>query len=463
VTAGGDRQDAYFRDYPSSAMGASVLDFLLRDVDYGEDFVRGVTWQLDEFERTAGTLGVETWMHHTGDGWPLNGIGVDPDAAMGRWPDPMAAAMGQLGRHPGLGLEFFTADEGRYEQYFSERDWSRDGFEGISRAALGIGTDAENLAQSGRDTGMFVSEFFDRISKNPEFTPEHAAAASEPIGDLLKHYMPAVQSAVGHGASDDILPAQLKPLDDQPYLPFVEFYPELDQGDLLKLMNVALSSEEGVARVAEGIAGYRQTVLEGFTQAYGSVDAPGARDELTRVLSDSASLEGYTQRRVGEAAIAGAVSKDQQVAAFTKLVSEAAGLVPVPFSSEVGEIAGQAGTKLWNTAWGHVQKLPTDHITETFASNAAAEVQTQRGAAESSERNMVINSYLSMVQAGVLDVPAEHLDVWAPGGELVSLGTIAPEDLQYYRGQVDLAMKGSVDPKYLELIYESEFQRWFEK
>ncbi len=76
---------------------------------------------------------------------------------------------------------------------------------------------------------------------------------------------------------------------------------------------------------------------------------------------------------------------------------------------------------------------------------------------------MVINSYLSMVQAGVLDVPAEHLDVWAPGGELVSLATIAPEDLPYYRGQVDLAMKGSVDPKYLELIYESEVQRWFEK
>lgn len=461
VTAGGDRQDAYFRDYPSSAMGASVLDFLLRDVDYGEDFVRGVTWQLDEFERTAGTLGVETWMHHTGDGWPLNGIGVDPDAAMGRWPDPMAAAMGQLGRHPGLGLEFFTEDEGRYERYFSERDWSRDGFEGISRAALGIGTDAENLAQSGRDTGMFVSEFFDRISKNPEFTPEHAAAASEPIGDLLKHYMPAVQSAVGDGVSNDSFPAQLKELKDPPYLPFVEFYPELDQGDLLKLMDVALSSEVGLARVAEGIAGYRQTVLEGFTQAYGSLEEPGAQDALRRVLGDAASLEGYTQQRVGEAAIAGAVSKDQQVAAFTKLVSEAAGLVPVPFSSEVGEIAGDIGTKLWNTAWGHVQKLPTDHITETFASNAAAEVQTQRGAAEFSQRNMVINSYLSMVHAGVLDVPADRLDVWAPDGELVSLGTIAPGDLQYYRGQIDVVMQGAVDPRYLELIYESEFQQWF--
>jgi hypothetical protein len=463
VTAGNDQQDAYFRDYPSTAMGASVLDFLLRDGDYGEEFVRGVVWELDEFERTAGTLGVQTWMHHTGDGWPLNGIGVDPGQVMGRWPDPMAAAMGQLGQHPGLGLEFFTEDEGRYEQYFSARDWSRDGFEGISRAALGIGTDAENLAQSGRDTGMFVSEFFDRISKNPEFTPEHAAAASEPIGDLLKHYMPAVQSAVGHGASGDLLPAQLKPLDDQPYLPFVEFYPELDQGDLLKLMNVALSSEEGVARVAEGIAGYRQTVLQGFTQAFDSLDADGAAQELGRLLGDSASLEGYVQRRVGEAAIAGAVSQDQQVAAFTKLVSEAAGLVPVPFSAEVGEIAGEAGTKLWSAAWGHVQKLPTDHITETFASSAAAAVQTQRGAAEISEREMVINSYLSLVHAGVLDVPAERLEVWAPDGELVSLGTIDPNDLQFYRGQVDLVMQGAVDPKYLELIYESEFQRWFEK
>lgn len=461
VTAGGDRQDAYFRDYPSTAMGASVLDFLLRDVDYGEDFVRGVTWQLDEFERTAGTLGVETWMHHTGDGWPLNGIGVDPDAATGRWPDPTAAAMGQLGRHPGLGLEFFTEDEGRYEQYFSQRDWSRDGFEGISRAALGIGTDQENLAQSGRDTGMFVSEFFDRISKNPEFTPEHAAAASEPIGDLLKHYMPAVQSAVGDGISDDDFPAGLVPLEDPPYLPFVSDYPRLDQPDLDRLLKVALSSEAGLARVAEGVAGYRQTVLEGFAQQFDSTDSLEARQALDRVLGDSASMEGYLQRRVGEVAIAGAESRDQQVAVFTKLVSEAAGLVPVPFAGDVGELAGETGTKLWNAAWSHVQNLPAEHITETFASNAAAEAHSQSVEAERGQRDMVINSYLSLVHAGILEVPPDRLDVWAPNGELISLATIPPEDMQYYRGQIDFVMQGAVNPVYLESIYESEFQRWF--
>lgn len=462
VTAEGDRQDAYFRDYPSSAMGASVLDFLLRDGDYGEEFVRGVTWQLDEFERTAGTLGVQTWMHHTGDGWPLNGIGVDPDQVMGRSPDPMAAAMGQLGRHPGLGLEFFTEDEGRYEQYFSERDWSRDGFEGISRAALGIGTDAENLAQSGRDTGMFVSEFFDRITNNPEFTPEHAAAASEPIGDLLKHYMPAVQSAVGHGITDEDFGARLVALDDPPYLPLVSDYPALDQTDLNGLLKVALSSEGGLARVAEGVAAYRQTVLEGFAQKYDSLDVPGARGELDRLLGDSASMEGYLQRRVGEVAIAGAESRDQQVAVFTTLVSEAAGLVPVPFAGDVGELAGEVGTKLWNTAWSHAQQLPAEHITQTFASNASAEAHTQSVEAERGQRDMVITSYLSLVQAGILEVPPDRLDVWAPGGELVSLGTIAPQDMQYYRGEVDLALRDAVDPVYLEGIYQAEFQRWFE-
>ncbi len=462
-TAGDALLDAYFRDYPSSPMDAAVLDHLLRDGEYGEDFVRGVAWQLDDFERTADPVLVQSWMHHTGDASPLNGLDVDPGSLLGRSPDPMAAAMGQLGKHPGLGLEFFTEEPERTEFYFAERDWSRDGFAGISEAALGIGTDPANIADAGHDTGMFVLEFFDKITKNPEFTAEHAGAASEPVGDLLKHYMPAVQFAVDNGVMTDDNGVGLRDLHDPPYLPIRGDYPVMDQMDLDRLLKVALSSDEGVARVAEGIAGFRQATLSGFAQVYPSVDSVEAQTTLYEQLGKSASLEGYVQKAVGEIAIDGARSKDQQVAAFTSLVSEAAGMLPVPFAGEVGEIAGQAGTKLWDAAWSHVSEIPTDRISATFAGNEDAQILTQTGEAQQGQRDMVINSYLSMVQAGIVDVPADKIDIWAPDGELVSLATIAPERMMEYRDEVNIAMRGVVDSSYLEGIYASEFTRWFTK
>ncbi len=174
-------------------------------------------------------------------------------------------------------------------------------------------------------------------------------------------------------------------------------------------------------------------------------------------------MEGYVQKAVGEIAIDGARSKDQQVAAFTSLVSEAAGMLPVPFAGEVGEIAGTAGTTLWEAAWGHVSEIPSDRITATFADNEGAQILVQTGEAEQGQRDMVINSYLSLVQAGIVDVPADRIDVWAPGGTLVSLGTIPPGQMQDYRNEVDIAMRGIVDSNYLEGIYADQFTQWFTK
>lgn len=167
------------------------------------------------------------------------------------------------------------------------------------------------------------------------------------------------------------------------------------------------------------------------------------------------------QHRVGEVAIATAESKDQQVAAFTSLVSEAAGLIPVPYADEAGDLLGTTGAQLWESAWSHVQELPSTQISETFGSHAEAEALSQSEAAERGQRDMVINSYLSLVRAGVLEVPPDRLDVWAPDGQLVSLASIPPEDLQYYRGQVDLVMKGAVSSDALEDIYTRQFERWF--
>lgn len=463
-TAGGDRMDAFFETYPSTPMHAAVLDYLMRDGEYGEDFVRGVAWQLDEFERSVDPDVVQSWMHHTGMGSPLNGLDTDPDESLlGRTPDPMGATMGQLGRHPALGLEFFTDEPERAEFYFAERDWSRDGFQGVAEAALGIGTDPGNIADAGEDTGMLVSRFFDLLPDNPRFDADHAAAGAEPVADLLKHYMPAVEAAVAAADAGD-LGARLRDFDTNPYLPAMTDYPVLDAVDLDGLLGVALSDENGMARIAEGVAGLRQAQLGSFAEQHPGMEGAEAHNQALRsILSDSAKLEGYMQHAVGEIAIEGAKTRDQQVAVFTGLVSEAVGLIPVPGADAAGDVVGETGKKVWEAAWGKVQEIPADRITESFGSNEDAVRDEQTGAAQLGREKMVITTYLALAESGVVEIPENMRDTWAPGGQVVSLEGIAPEDLQTFHAEAADRLGTLLSVAELDLIYKDGFTSWYAK
>jgi hypothetical protein len=456
VTAGGDRQDAFFRDYPSTAMGASALDFLLRDGDYGEEFVRGVVWELDEFERGNDAIDVEMWMHHSSLGSPLGSIGVEP----GRMPDPMAAAIGQLGGHPGLGLEFFGSED-RTQHYVVDRDWSRDGFEGIAKAAFGIGTGPDNLASHPEQTAQFVSTFVDRLPDNPGFTPDKAGAASEHLGSLLKHYMPAVEYAI-RTESTSTAGGGIGPLDSD-VLPGLDPYPVLRPKDLDSLLAVAVTSEEGMARLAEGAGALRRTMVDNFAQLHpGGYPAALENDvQLGNILNNLARVDGHLQHAVGVSVVGDAVARDAQVAAFTELVSKAAGMVPVPMSGELGELIGSTGTKLWNAGWGQVQELPAQQITEAFGDNAAAARAQQTDEAYNGRTVTVVSNFLALADAGLVDVPAPAGEVdWRPGHGLVSISDIEPGQLDAYRDSAERAMGDLVNLQSVLSAYQSPFTTW---
>ncbi|WP_282944797.1 hypothetical protein [Cellulomonas endometrii] len=459
-----DERDAFQDAYPSaSGGGAAVLDYLLREGEYGEGFVRGVAWELDEFER-ADPQWAQTWMHHNSFASPLNGLDSG-DSLTIREPDPMASVMGQLGKHPGLGLEFFSDGKGedRSDFYFGKRDWSRDGFGGISEAALAIGTDPDNLAADPEKTGMFVSRFFDQLPDNPRFDAEHAAAGAEPVADLLKHYMPSVEAATLSNSSEDFPPG-VRDFDTNPYLPSLSNYPELDKVDLDGLLKVALSTEDGMSRIAEGVAGFRQAQLSSFADQHPGADGTRANVlELQKILNNSAELEGHMQRAVGEIDIEGAKSKDQQVAVFTGLVSEAAGLLPVPFADEIGGAAGEIGKKVWESAWSQVQEIPSERVTETFGNNEDAARDEQTGEAALGRQKMLINTYLSLAQAGVVEIPANMQDTWAPGGQIISVENIKPEDLQAFHSEADDALGGLISAAELRAMYKDPFTAWYPK
>ncbi|GEL48729.1 hypothetical protein CHO01_38450 [Cellulomonas hominis] len=448
-------RDAFSAAYPSQGEHAAVLDYLLRDGDYGEDFVRGVAWELDAFER-SNPLRAETWTHHASFASPLNGLGVDGDGI--HQADPMAAAMGQLGRHPGLGLEFFSDADGaeRTGYYFAERDWSRDGFAGISEAALAIGTDADNLAGDPEKTGLFVSEFFGRLPDNPQFTAEHAAGASEPLGALLKHYMPSVQIAVGTPTSANGAAGLVTIQDD--FLPALDNQPKIYSKDLDVLLGVALSTEEGMARVAEGVANYRQTAIGGWSVLHGAGVEGATYQALEDVLTSSAGLEGHMQEALSMIDIEGARSRDQQIAAFTGLVSKAASLVPVPGAEMIVDVAGSTGKQLADAAWSEIRKIPSGQITEIFGGNEDAARAEATDTYLDSRARSVVSSFLALAEAGVVEVPATMRDTWMPGGRLLSVSDIPLDDLGVRTHEASTLLRPIVSVETIEGAFTDPYR-----
>lgn len=457
-----DERAALFDTYGSDGQGhAAVLDFLMRDGDYGESLVRGVAWQMDEFER-SNPFGASTWAHHDSLASPLTGLdGVD----FSYQPDPMAAVMGQLGKHPELGLEFFTesgAGEARSDFYFAERDWSRDGFSGISEAALAIGTDPENLAGSPEATARFVSEYFDRLPDNPEFNAESADGAAEPVAKLLKFYTPAMEVAIDSGSTDLAVGERLGHIGVESYLPDIDPYPLMDKADLNGLLKVALSTDEGVARVAEGVAGFQRAQLDAYAAANpGGV--PGDPGGLERIMTSTATLEGHLQYMTGEIAIEGAESRAQRVETFTNLVSEAVGMFPVPYADEAGEILGDVGKNAWEFAWNKLSEMPTETIDAAYSSNVDAVIQAQEEGAERAANRLVVNAYQALVQAGILEISPEIADAWAPDGVIPRLQDIAPELVGTAAGDMGGAMDHVINEDYLRGVYERQFETYFGK
>lgn len=449
-----DQSDAFADSYPSAGLHAAVLDYVMRDGAYSEDFVRGVAWKLDDFERTWGADTVEMWMYHNGDGSPLNVLGVEDPMAFRR-PDPMAATMGQLGNHPELGLEFFTEDDWRATHYIGERDWSRDGYEGIARAGYGIGTDPGNLTAERHDTGMFVSRFVDQLANNPEFTADNAAAGAEPVANLLKHYMIAVEQAVSPDLPGDFGP-KVVTLHDA-YGPQLDDYPSFDLSDVDALMKVALTDPEGIARIAEGVGGLRAAQLDRFVELHGAQGAQANQMDLNRILSHSAALEGHIQLGIGTIAVDDARVRDQQVAAFSSIVSEAAGMVPLPYSDQIGEAVGDLGTKAVEYAWGQVQAMPSEQVDDVFGGNVDSTVLEQQDKARIDRAEMVVGTYLSLVQSGLVEVPPHLAEAWAPGGTLISLDGIRPEDLGDRYNDAAVEMGSLVSEAQLDSMYRLRY------
>lgn len=408
-------EEEYEKRYGQNGVmgGASstVLTYLLEGQGYSDSFVKGAAAAVDAFERQDPQLS-RSWY-----GWAAGG-GL-PTALYP--PDPMAAVMNQFVDHPVVGRDFFadstrsgdsTVGTDRAAYYFAERDWRQDEFGSVSAAVEAIAADPTNQNAANRAaTSLVMSQFFDWITDNDDFSIDNAEAASPHIGNILKMYTPLIDKAItGDTQSGD--PGVFATDMEIPYYGTLADAPLLFSEDLKDLMKVAVSTEDGMTHVAEGIGAYRQTQLNGIAVDLANA-TPAHREELEgalrRIAESGGRLEGYAQGVINDVEIGSARDADERIATFSKLVTAAAGLVPLPGADEVGEL----GSRIIKFGYLQSVNLGQDAFNEHFASQEEVAIYEQNAESKVSLAAMKYNTYAAMVSAGIIpmeDVPESWLD-----------------------------------------------------
>ncbi|WP_313409649.1 DUF6571 family protein [Aeromicrobium sp.] len=449
-----DEQRAFADEFGMGMNGANILTFLMQDTGYDADFLLGAARTLDDFERMAkdGPLTADIWYGHNGHG-PLDtgkdGLGYD---------DPMAAIMHNFGENPEAGLTFFTepTEDGwdRQTHYFNDREWKADGYAGISHAVEGIGTSTANLESDPEATTELVSSFLDQVANSDGFNAEDAKPASPYVADLLKFYMPAVDNALRNGADEGDGTSAPFALD---HFGAFDHYPVLFKGDLDSLMQVAMGTQEGTQSIAEGVGGFQKTQLNNIAaQLAQNPDDPGLRTELRDILQRNASLQGFTEYSVGQVEIDGAADRDAQRQVYIDLVSDAAGLVPMPGADQVGELGG----KLVDFGWSQATDLGKDAAGDAWTSEAAGATDNAETRAEAGSNRVKVDTYLSLIEAGV--IPRDEVpDHWYENGRLISQSDISDEEMGSYTQSAMNGVNEFATNYDLEGAYRESFESFY--
>jgi len=142
------------------------------------------------------------------------------------------------------------------------------------------------------------------------------------------------------------------------------------------------------------------------------------------------------------------------VQAFSDLIGEAAGLVPLPG-------AGLAGDAL-SAAWDQGVELGTGALNDAYGSQTEAATANAEERASVGATQMKVNAYLSLIEGGV--IPESEVDpMWFDdNGNLRDVGEIRGADLQSYGQSAGDGVNDFATNYDLEGAYKNEFIRYYE-
>ncbi len=443
-----DELEAFQDKYDQLAGGPHVLTYLMQDTTYSDDFLLGAARELDAFEQTDNGFQSATDWYRMASHARMLDIGDVPD-------DPMAAIMHNFGANPEAGLTFFTEEPSRQTFYFNDRTWEDDGYAGISHAVEGIGTHEANLENNAEATTGLVSRFLDQVADSEGFNPDDAKPASPHVANLLKFYMPAVDNALLYGDPEG---AGTSVSLDVEHLGTFDHYPLIFRNDLDSLMQVAMSTQDGTERIAEGVASYQQTRVNNLSAELAlDPDNINLRNELQSVLVDRSTLQAFAEYTVGRVEIDGAASRDAQRQAFLDAVSGATSLVPLPGADAVGDV----GSRVIKYGFSESVRLGKGEIADSWTNEAASVADDATTRAEESLRQVKLDTFYSLVESGVIsgdDVPDRWLD---SRGNLIDQADIPEGELPSYTQSAMNAVNDYVGDSALTGAYKDQFTQYY--
>ena len=430
----------------SSNAGAALLGFMMRDVDYSADFLTGAANELDSFEQMSAEsdwMDASTWYSHTG----ISPFSESEDAS---YTDPMAEMMRAMSRQPEVGYDFIT-QEGRADFYFDKRDWSHDGYDGIAALADRVSTDPAVYGAHPDGAAKVAAQFVDLTANSEGFNADDAKRASDSVSHLLSTYMPSVGAAMD-GDGTDAGNAQNHP-GGLNVVGFgqMDHMPQFFREDLESMTGVAMSTEDGMVGMAEGVANYRQTQVNALAdQLVDDPDNINLRTQLQGVMLDDAELRAFTTKIAGETEINDAYDTDQQRQFWSNLVAEGVKQVPInpPIVGSIVEHGIDMGTGAVNDAWANTAEGVTDEWEEN-ATNGIAQMNYE--------------TYASLVESGVIsenDVPPGLIDA---NGDIKGWNDLgSPADRSSYAANASQGMSAYISDENLESTYRSRFETMFE-
>jgi hypothetical protein len=437
-----DEQEWAMENIPGMS-GASLLAFMMRDVDYGPEFLKGAADELATFEKNMqdGDFGPATfWYGHNGYG------AFDEGKYDGSYADPMAEMMRAMSRQPEVGYEFIR-EEGNADYFFDKRDWSNDGYDGISALADRVSTDPDIYEAHPQEAAMIASQFVDWTADSSGFNGEDAKAASDSVSHLLSAYMPSMAAAMD-GGGDDGDPGTLSAGLNLPGYGELDNMPRFFRGDLSSMTGVAMSTEDGMTSLAGGVSDYRQTQINALAgELADHPDDINLRTQLQSVMMDDAELRGFTTKIAGDNEISDAHDTDQQRQFWTNLLAEGAKQIPIkpPIVGTVVEHGIDMGTEAVNNAWANT----ADGVEDDWEVNATNGVG-----------QMNYETYASLVEAGVIhdNVPSGFMD----HGEMRGWNDIPLDQRSDYAARAADEMRSYMPDESLENTYRGRFEDFYD-
>jgi hypothetical protein len=181
------------------------------------------------------------------------------------------------------------------------------------------------------------------------------------------------------------------------------------------------------------------------------------RTQLRDVLQRTSGLQGFTEYSVGQVEIDEAVSRDEQRQAYIDLVSDAAGMVPLPGAEQIGEL----GSKALDYGWGKAVELGTDAAGEHFASDAEGATDKAETRAEEGSHRVKVNAYIALVDAGI--IPRDEVpDIWFQNGSMIDASDIDPSEMSQYTQSAMNGVSEYVTNSDLETAYKNSFLDYYQ-